>query len=131
MRDSHAAIVLIEGDALTSELYARELSRDFTVLACAEVERAPALVQTQAPVAVVIEPALAGGQGWRLLAVLGGICAERGIPIIVCSTLDERRRGLNLGAAAYLVKPTLPTVLHATVLDVLRQNAAAQRFFRA
>jgi DNA-binding response OmpR family regulator len=37
--------------------------------------------------------------------------------IILCSVLDDRRRGMNLGAAAYLVKPVLPK----TLLDTLKQ----------
>jgi DNA-binding response OmpR family regulator len=48
------------------------------------------------------------------------MCAAQGIPLIVCSTLDERRRGIALGAAAYLVKPTLPATLLATLQQVLR-----------
>jgi DNA-binding response OmpR family regulator len=41
----------------------------------------------------------------------------RAVPIILCSALDERKRGLELGASAYLVKPVLP----AALLEALRR----------
>jgi DNA-binding response OmpR family regulator len=37
------------------------------------------------------------------------------LPIILCSTLDARRRGFENGANIYLVKPVLPTVLIETL----------------
>jgi DNA-binding response OmpR family regulator len=118
--------MLVEGDPPTRELYARELGRDFAVLVCTDRDQAVDLLQTQPVIAVVIEPASAGGAGWHVLASIGGICAERAIPIIVCSTLEERRRGQQLGATLYLVKPTLPTALS----DALRHVLQA-RFFRS
>ena len=53
----------------------------------------------------------------RLIESLRSIPRLSSVRIILCSTQDERRRGMSLGATAYLVKPILPTAL----LDTLRQ----------
>lgn len=113
------AIILAEEDASTIELYTRELSRDFRVQACTDATEMLSLVRSDRVRAVVLEPALARGAGWQLFAAIAAECQARHVPIVVCSTLDERRRGFHLGATAYLVKPTLPAALRAAVRDVI------------
>lgn len=77
------------------------------------------LLRTTPIAALVLEPAIFAAPGWDGLATISHMCAALGIPLIVCSTLDERRRGIALGAAAYLVKPTLPATLVATLRQVI------------
>ena len=48
---------------------------------------------------------LPGIDGWEVLEALKADPATRGIPVVVVSILDERPRGMALGAAEYLVKP--------------------------
>ncbi len=43
--------------------------------------------------------------GWELLARLKGDPATAALPVVVVSMLDERSKGLALGASGYLVKP--------------------------
>jgi CheY-like chemotaxis protein len=43
--------------------------------------------------------------GWDVLTQLKADPRTRAIPVVVASVLDERTRGLELGAAYYLVKP--------------------------
>ena len=45
--------------------------------------------------------------------------------VVVCSILDERRRGVESGVDAYLIKPVTPAALAATLTNVLRQPAGA------
>ena len=113
-------ILIVESDQPTAELYRRELSRDCHVFTCTDEPAALDLLRTRTISAVVLEPALSGGQGWHLFAAIKEACGARSIPIIVCSTLDERRRGVDLGAAAYLVKPVLPATLRDTLRRVIR-----------
>jgi DNA-binding response OmpR family regulator len=113
-------ILIIESNNPTLELYRRELSRDFQVLACVEGAEALALARTPGLAAVVLEPAIANGQGWKLLSELRQAFCGQMPPIILCSTLDERKRGLEAGAADFLVKPVLPSVLVETIHRVIR-----------
>lgn len=102
---------------MTEKLYERELSRHYRVLTCHDEDEALRLVCDEDIRAVVMEPALSDGAGWRLMEDVRTIRPEPPLPFVFYSALDERRRGMSQGAAAYLVKPVLP----ATLLDVLRQ----------
>ena len=114
-------ILIVENDQLTAELYRRELSREYEVFTCTDERAALDLLSARSISVVVLEPALGGGQGWQLLSTIRD-AYNRHIPIILCSTLDERGRGMGLGAAAYLVKPALPTTLRETVRRVMLQD---------
>ena len=115
-------ILIIECDVPTLELYLRELSRDYQILACSETQEALALLQAHSVAAVVLEPSTPDGQGWSLLAAIKSLPGSSPIPVVLCSTLDERKRGMEMGAAAYLVKPVLPTTLLETLQQVTRRN---------
>lgn len=112
------AILIVEDDPPTLELYRRELSRTYQVLACADEQEALEVLRTEDLCAMVLEPALLGGRGWALLTTLKNSPQGSDIPVILCSTLDKRKRGLEMGAAACLVKPVLPTTLLETVQRV-------------
>ncbi|HEY2043114.1 MAG TPA: response regulator, partial [Jatrophihabitans sp.] len=57
------------------------------------------------PAAVLLDLRLPGMDGWDLLAALKADRATADIPVIVISIVDERSRGLAMGAAEYLTKP--------------------------
>ncbi len=118
---SHIAssVLIIENDSPTLEMYRRELSRNYTVLACLNEEEALQMALTPDLCAVVLEPAISDGHGWRLIAALKKILGERQVPIILCSTQDERKRGIKEGVAAFLVKPVLPSELHETLRKII------------
>ena len=117
MHSAEQAILIVEHDEPTRELYLRELSRDYRVFACCDEHAALELLRTNDIRAVVLEPDAVDGSGWVLLSNLKHASGMRAVPIILCSALDERKRGLELGASAYLVKPVLPAVL----LEALRR----------
>ena len=118
MPEPTQTILLVEDDLSTCELYQRELSRDYAVLACDNESEALALLDSHLVSLIVLEPVLQDGQGWSFLAMLHAMPRTRTIPIILCSTLDERRRGMELGATLYLTKPVLPVALHEAVYQV-------------
>jgi signal transduction histidine kinase/ActR/RegA family two-component response regulator len=57
------------------------------------------------PAAVVLDIRLPRLDGWEVLTRLKADEATRDIPVVVASIVDERARGLSLGASAYLLKP--------------------------
>jgi DNA-binding response OmpR family regulator len=111
------AILLLEADIATRELYERELGRCYRVYGCGAEADLFELLATVDICAIVMEPAVADGAGWRIAERLRD--AAPALCLVLCSTLDERRRGMSLGAAAYLVKPILPTTLLETLQQVL------------
>jgi DNA-binding response OmpR family regulator len=122
MQAKKQAILIVECDLPTLELYQRELSRDYQILTCSEAQQALALLHTHRISAVVLEPSAPDDQGWSLLAAIKRLPGHSPIPVVLCSTLDERKRGMEMGAAAYLIKPVLPTTLRETLRQVTRQS---------
>lgn len=122
MTDGMREILIVESDQPTAELYQRELSREYHVVTSATEREVLELLNTRTISAIVLEPALNGGEGWQMLAAIRAVVCDRSIPIILCSTLDQRGRGMDWGVAAYLVKPTLPTTLRETLRRVLCTN---------
>ena len=108
-------VLIIEQDNATRELYQRELGRSYHVLSSSDARKSLELLQHHQVDVVVLEPAMADGAGWHLLEAIRRMQPGAPAPVILCSALDERKRGKSLGAAAYLVKPVLP----ATLLDTL------------
>jgi DNA-binding response OmpR family regulator len=119
MQTADQSILIIEHDDPTRELYVRELTRDYHVFACSEVHEALALLRTHDIDAIVLEPAGPKGHGWQSFAEIQAANLDRSIPVVLCSTLDERSRGAELGASAYLVKPVLPKTLLETLHRLL------------
>lgn len=120
MSDAPLSILLVEADDVTQQLYARELSRRYRVFTCRDEVDALRFLRTEDIRAIILEPALADGLGWRLLASIRHMQPGADIPIVLCSAVDERRKGMDLGAAAYLIKPVLPVTLRNTLDQILR-----------
>lgn len=111
MTPNAATILIIEDDHATRTLYERELGAYYSVLACADAQTAFELLRDAVIDVVVLEPSLPDGRGWSLLETIRGTAATHSLPVILCSTTDQRRRGTTLGASASLIKPVLPVML--------------------
>ena len=78
------------------------------------------LVRRTTPAAVVLDIRLPRLDGWEVLAELKRDPATAAIPVVVASVVDERPRGLALGAAEYLLKP----VRRDDLVDALQRVGA-------
>lgn len=112
-------ILIVDDDGPTLELYANALSQQYQVLTCSNQQDALDLLSTRSLQLIVLEPSIEGYQGWQLLQELNRTHA---IPVIICSVLDNRKHGLEAGAAAYLVKPVLPTTLSEVLKRILNRS---------
>jgi signal transduction histidine kinase/DNA-binding response OmpR family regulator len=70
------------------------------------------------PDLIVLDILLPDTCGWDVLAQLKADPRTRAIPVVVLSVVDERARGLGLGAAAYLVKPCTRHEIQATLRQI-------------
>ena len=113
------AIVLIEKDELSLEIYQRELCNSFRVFAFADLNGIMDILAQQDIKAVIIEPEICGGQGWELIDGIHQVLLNRNVPIIVCSTRDASRNRKEKNIALYLTKPVLPRTLREKTLEVL------------
>jgi CheY-like chemotaxis protein len=99
-------VVVIEDDRPSLELLTVYL--DGVVAGVTVAKDGPSgldAVRRVRPDAVLLDIRLPGMDGWKVLEELKGDPATRDIPVVVVSIVDERARGVALGAAAYLVKP--------------------------
>jgi DNA-binding response OmpR family regulator len=123
MSPTPSKILIIESDLAMLELYGRELSPHFDVLTCSKKSDMLSIIQAQRVSAVVLEPDAWSGQGWDLLDSLLALPADvYSFPVILCSVLDERKRGLEKGAAVFLVKPVLPSQLLKTLRQLINSR---------
>jgi CheY-like chemotaxis protein len=74
------------------------------------------LVRKVLPAAVVLEIELPQLDGWEVLAALKADPTTAAIPVVIASAVDDRSRGLALGADEYLRKP----ISRDELVDALR-----------
>jgi len=115
-------ILIVDNDRPTLELYQRELGREYRVLTCTDELEASAVLGVEDVSAVVVEPVALGEDGWAHLAAMTHMPSQEPVPVLVCSTQDDRRRDFALGAVACLVKPVLPTTLLAALRRLWRSQ---------
>jgi DNA-binding response OmpR family regulator len=117
--DTIHTILIVEDDPATCALYERLLGSTYRVIVRSSSAQALRVLQSQPIAVVVLEPSLAYGQGWTLIADVRATPAISRVPIVVCSSVDARRRSLALGGTAYLLKPIQPNALLATLRQLL------------
>lgn len=127
MASPRRIVLILDHDEATRELYRRELSRRFQVIPCKSEGEAWASLEQQVVDAVVLELTALDDEEWSFVARLRTMGGSRNLPIVICSTLDARRRGSELGAAAYLIKPVTPQALLSVLSAALHDAGAAAR----
>ena len=80
------------------------------------------LVRCEKPVAIVLEVDVPESVGWHTLRTLKSDSEAGGIPVIVCSWLDESARGLAEGADVYLRMPILYKEFGAALAAILTKE---------
>ncbi|PFG04742.1 ATP-binding protein [Bacillus sp. es.034] len=120
-------IIVIEDDINLASLLKAELSDSgFKVLHTASGGEALSKMQEEKPDAVVLDIMLEGSMsGWDVLEKMKSDHELTQIPIILSSALDEKEKGLTLGANDYLVKPYHPSRLSKTILHLLLKKGVS------
>jgi CheY-like chemotaxis protein len=99
-------ILLVDDDRASLDLDSAYLDGSPTrVLRARDGVEALEVARKERPAAVVLEVGLPKRDGWQVLADLKGNPDTALIPVIIATDVDDRARGLALGANAYLRKP--------------------------
>ena len=99
-------VLIVEDEPETRLIYEKYLrGSPFQPLAAANIRRARAMLRQFHPRAIVLDVVLRGEDTWNWLAELKADEATREIPILVLSAVEDRGKGLALGADSYCVKP--------------------------
>lgn len=124
-------VLILDGDEATRELYRRELAHDCLVLTAADERTAWRQIETEGVDAIILEPTTLEDKAWSFITRLRTLEQHHDTPIILCSTLDARRRGAELGITMYLIKPVTPHVLSRTLQTALQEKMTQRGFDRA
>ncbi len=99
-------IVVLENRAEDLLLYSSWLrDTEFRLIPAGSVREAELRIAAQRPALIVLDVLLNGEDTWNLLASLKTAPETRDIPIVMITSVDDRRKALHLGADDYLVKP--------------------------
>ncbi|HSU02700.1 MAG TPA: GAF domain-containing protein [Nocardioides sp.] len=104
--DGRRTVLLVDDDRASLDLMEAYLSASSVrVVRARDGVEALSLARSEGPAAVVLDIRLPRMDGWEVLTRMKADPATSSIPVVVASIIDERPRGLQLGAAAYLLKP--------------------------
>jgi PAS domain S-box-containing protein len=99
-------VLVVEDDIQAAELIAGHLrAAGLSVAFARNGDEAVSLAVDLRPCAITLDILMPGVNGWTVLPRLKRSPATAAIPIVIVSVVDERSRGLILGASDYLVKP--------------------------
>lgn len=103
-----AKILIIEDDKFLLKLYGDKLRREgFETLESLTGEEGLNKILTEKPDLVVLDLILPGKNGFEVLSEMKLNSETKNIPVIILTNLGQEsdlRKGLELGAATYLVK---------------------------
>jgi len=118
-------VLVVEDDAATLLVYEKHLgSFGFEVIPALSIRAARQALQRMKPAAIVLDVLMPNENedGWTFLAEVKAHAATRDIPIVVVSVLEERDKGMSLGAADYCVKPVEREWLLGKLRDLVRRE---------
>lgn len=115
-------VIIVEDDNSLANLLQTELEEShFYVKIYSNGEEALAAIKEEKPDAIVLDIMLEekGLDGWDIIKELKAIDEFKSIPIFISTALDEKEKGLALGANEYLIKPYQPSKLSKLILQTL------------
>lgn len=124
MSPREQTVLIFDSDEATCELYRRELGQYFIVLVARDERSAWQQVERGTVNAIILEPTALADEAWSFIARLRALEQYHDMPIILCSTLDARKRGAALGIKTCLIKPVAPHLLSRAVQAALHGEKA-------
>ena len=115
--DAGDKTLLIIEDDLSFAKIMMEMARErgFKVIAAMRGDAGLALARQYIPSAITLDIELPGMDGWTVLDRLKHTKSTRHIPVHIISVVDEKQRGLKMGAMAFENKPATPEQLRDTL----------------
>jgi CheY-like chemotaxis protein len=99
-------VLVIDDDLTARELIADHLRQaGFAVITATGGGEGLQRAKERHPIAITLDVIMPDIDGWTVLAALHSDPELADIPVVIATVLDERRRGMALGAIGYLTKP--------------------------
>ena len=124
-------VLLVEDDSRAIDLLTLYLTTaNFNVITARDGDEGLMIAHRVHPSAIILDIRLPHVDGWDFLAQAKADPDIADIPVIIVSILDERGKGIALGAADYIVKPAsrddLLAALHRLTLPAKAMNGSAK-----
>jgi signal transduction histidine kinase/CheY-like chemotaxis protein len=105
--DPMAKVVLtVDDDEGVVTLFRRYLEKQgYRVFGLTSSERVVEEAKRLKPYAITLDVIMPGQDGWQTIQALKSDSETRDIPILICSIVGDKDKGLSMGVADYLVKP--------------------------
>lgn len=99
-------VLVVDDDATVRDLMRRFLGREgFDVVTAESGAEALSAVRAQRPSVITLDVLMPDMDGWSVLQELKADPELAGIPVIMVTIVDEKHKGIALGASDYLNKP--------------------------
>jgi signal transduction histidine kinase/CheY-like chemotaxis protein len=117
LSESASRLVLcVDDDEGVITLFRRYLEKQgYQVVGLTDATRTVEEAKRLDPFAITLDVMMPGKDGWQIINELKDNDDTQHIPVIMCTIVGERDRGLSLGASDYLVKPVLERDLLASL----------------
>jgi signal transduction histidine kinase/ActR/RegA family two-component response regulator len=122
---STSTVLVIDDDPATRDLLERGLNTgDLSVLTAENGEDGILLAQALHPDLIILDVALPDIDGWEVLAALKADPELENIPVIMLTVVDERGKGMTLGATEYLIKPVDSEQILKVIRSYIQRNSS-------
>lgn len=115
-------VIIVEDDSSLANLLKTELEEsNFHVKTFSNGGTALEAIKVERPDAIVLDIMLEEKSidGWEIIKQLKSIDELKSVPIFISTALDEKEKGLALGANEFLIKPYQPSKLSKIILQTL------------
>ncbi len=120
----NATVLVIDDDADARDFMRRFLSREgFDVISADSGAKGLAAARRHGPALITLDVLMPGMDGWSVLRELKADPDLRAIPMIMLTIIDEKHKGIALGASEYMNKP-VDRIRLRQILDRLRHGAS-------
>lgn len=117
-------IQIIDNDADIRRLLRMYLEEEgFRVMTSEDAKSGLETAKKYLPDAIVLDVLLPDQDGFNLLEVLKTSSDTSLIPVLILSIIKDKMKGIELGAADYLIKPVGHTLLKATLQKILGETS--------
>ena len=118
VEDEETPILCVDDDQGVILLFERYLSQlGYRVVGLTDSAAVVETARRIRPFAIILDVLLPHQDGWSVISDLKSNPETHDIPVIICSIINERDRGLSLGAVDYLQKP----ILEEDLISVLQR----------
>lgn len=132
--DKRIPILIVEDNLAVQVQYEKFLlNTEFRPVPARNLREAVERWTVQRPAAVILDIVLQGEDSWLWLTELKNDPVRSNVPVIIVTEVEDKRKGLSLGADAYYVKPmfkqqllsTLRTLIAPTLSGRMREQLPA------